>query len=161
MGFVRNLRLFLTLDGKSIMMILEAYILLGWARIQKLKDFSKVSPLLGEKLSETTFTFNADDHKIAKKISQSIHLISKYTFWESQCLVKAMAAMKMLEKRKVESTLYLGTAKDEDGKLIAHAWLRTGPYFVTGSEGMEKFTVVATFAKRLSKNRGEKHAKEL
>ena len=42
--------------------------------------------------------------------------MSRYTFWESQCLVKAIAAMKMLERRQIESTLYLGTAKDENGK---------------------------------------------
>ena len=59
-------------------------------------------------------------------ISQAIHIVSKYTFWESQCLVKAIAAMRMLEKRGIESTLYLGTAKDESGKIIAHAWLRSG-----------------------------------
>ena len=39
--------------------------------------------------------------------------MSRYTFWESQCLVKAIAGMKMLERRHIESTLYLGTAKDE------------------------------------------------
>ena len=63
--------------------------------------------------------------------------MSRYTFWESQCLVKAIAAMKMLERRQIESTLYLGTAKDENGKLIAHAWLRSGPFYITGAEGME------------------------
>jgi hypothetical protein len=150
MGFVRKVRILLALDKKTIKLIIEAYILLGWARIQKLRSFSKVSSFLGEKLSETTFSHNEVEHKMAKKISESIHLISKYTFWESQCLVKALTAMKMLERRNIESTLYLGTSKDESGKLIAHAWLRTGPYIVTGFEGMKNFTVVGTFAKRLS-----------
>ena len=86
--------------------------------------------------------------KTLRMISQAIHIVSKYTFWESQCLVKAIAAMRMLEKRGIESTLYLGTAKDESGELIAHAWLRSGPYYVTGAEGMEKFTVVSKFAKK-------------
>ena len=61
-----------------------------------------------------------------------------------------MAAMKMLEKRGIESTLYLGMAKDETGALIAHAWLRSGPFYITGSEGMERFTVVGKFAKRIN-----------
>ena len=81
--------------------------------------------------------------------------MSRYTFWESQCLVKAIAAMKMLERRQIESTLYLGTAKDEKGKLIAHAWLRSGPFYITGAEVMEKFTVVSKFAKRIGKNNVE------
>ena len=74
--------------------------------------------------------------------------MSRHTFWESQCLVKAIAAMKMLERRQIESTLYLGTAKDENGNLIAHAWLRSGPFYITGVEAMEKFTVVSKFAKK-------------
>ena len=76
-------------------------------------------------------------------------MMSRYTFWESQCLVKAIAAMKMLEKRQIESTLYLGTAKDETGNMIAHAWLRSGPFYITGVEEMKRFTVVSKFAKRI------------
>ena len=45
-------------------------------------------------------------------------------------------------KTEIESTLYLGTAKDENGEIIAHAWLRSGPFYVLDAEGMEKFTVV-------------------
>ena len=41
----------------------------------------------------------------------------------------------MLERRKIESTLYLGTAKDEDGKMVAHAWLRSGPFTLLGRKG--------------------------
>jgi hypothetical protein len=67
--------------------------------------------------------------------------------------------MKMLERRKIESTLYMGTAKDETGRLIAHAWLRSGPYCITGSEEMSSFTVVSKFAKRIVKNdiEGDSH----
>ena len=31
------------------------------------------------------------------------------------------------------------------GRLIAHAWLRSGPFYVTGAEEMGMFTVVAAF----------------
>jgi hypothetical protein len=51
----------------------------------------------------------------------------------------------MLNRRHIDSTLYLGVAK-EKGSLIAHAWLRCGSRYVTGKEGVEKFTVVSTFA---------------
>jgi hypothetical protein len=158
MNFVRKVRLLFTLDKKWLKLFLEAFILLGWARIQKCRSFLKVSQSLGEKSTETSYSYNEIEYQIARRISESINLISEYTFWESQCLVKAMAAMKMLEKRNIESTLYLGTSKDERGKLIAHAWLRTGPFYITGFDGKEKFTVVGTFAKRCGKNRSEKHA---
>ena len=85
-----------------------------------------------------------------KHISEAIHIMSKYTIWESQCLVKAIAGMKMLQRRQIESTLYLGTARDDTGQMIAHAWLRSGPFYISGSEGMERFAVVAKFAKRIN-----------
>ena len=97
-------------------------------------------------MNETKYELTVDQKAIAKKISSALYLMSQYTFWESECLVKAIAGMKMLERRGIESTLYLGTAKDETG-LIAHAWLRSGNYYVSGKEGNNKFTVVATFAK--------------
>ena len=37
-----------------------------------------------------------------KHVSEAIHMMSKYTFWESQCLVKAIAGMKMLQRRQIE-----------------------------------------------------------
>lgn len=100
-------------------------------------------------MEETPLTLESSHKKILSEISQAINITSKYTFWESQCLVKAIAAMKMLERRNIESTLYLGTAKDENGKLLAHAWVRSGPFYVTGYEIMDKFIVVGKFAKRL------------
>ncbi|MCS3600075.1 hypothetical protein M2370_005287 [Bacillus sp. JUb91] len=103
-------------------------------------------------MNETSVAQIQQHEDTLKEVSEAISIMSRYTFWESQCLVKAIAGMKMLEKRDIESTLYLGTAKDNSGALIAHAWLRSGSFYVTGSEGMEKFTVVGSFAKRLSEN---------
>lgn len=40
--------------------------------------------------------------------------MSHLTFRESECLVKAMARMKMLERRGMESTLYFRTGKDKN-----------------------------------------------
>ncbi|PEB52127.1 stage V sporulation protein S [Bacillus pseudomycoides] len=150
MNIVKRLRLFLSLDTKTKFLFLEAFLFLGWARVLKNITFAKVAPSLGDYMDETSFIHIQSSHrKILKNVSQAISIMSRYTFWESQCLVKAIAGMKMLEKRQIESTLYLGTAKDNSGKLIAHAWLRSGSFYVTGSEGMGKFTVVGTFAKRI------------
>ncbi|WP_144505520.1 lasso peptide biosynthesis B2 protein [Bacillus mycoides] len=152
MNIVKRLRMFLSLDMKTKLLFLEAFIFLGWARVLKSITFSKVAPSLGDYMNETSVAQIQPHGDTLKKVSEAISIMSRYTFWESQCLVKAIAGMKMLEKRHIESTLYLGTAKDNSGELIAHAWLRSGSFYVTGSEGMEKFTVVGSFAKRLSEN---------
>lgn len=131
------------------LLLLETYIYLAWARVRKGMPFSKIAPSLGDKMKETPSDLNPEHRRTLGEISQAIQMMSKYTFWESECLVKAIAAMKMLEKRQIESTLYLGTAKDESGKLVAHAWLRSGPFYITGAEVKEQFTVVSKFAKTI------------
>ncbi|MFC0269940.1 lasso peptide biosynthesis B2 protein [Metabacillus herbersteinensis] len=141
------------MDWKTKGFLLESLFYLGLGRYLKSIPFSKVAPSLGQHMEETTFDPFVSNKKVLSRVSQAIHIMSRYTIWESQCLVKAIAAMKMLEKRQIESTLYLGTARDESGELIAHAWLRSGPYYITGSEEMEKFTVVGKFAKKVGGNR--------
>jgi|SRR5690625_946324 len=147
---MRKVKILLSIKTKMKLLLFESYIYLAWARVLKSRSFSKIAPSLGKESHETSTKLNPKDRRILGEISQAIHIISKYTFWESACLVKAIAAMKMLEKRNMESTLYLGMAKEESGKLIAHAWLRSGSLYITGAKGMERFTVVSKFAKTLS-----------
>lgn len=150
-----KITLMISLRPKTIYLLLEAFFYLGWARILKVKPFSKVAPALGEHMKETTNEVNEANTALIKNVSHAIHIMSKYTLWESQCLVKAIAGMMMLEKRGIDSTLYLGTARNETGEMIAHAWLRSGPFYLTGAEGMEKFTTVGTFAKKIETSLGE------
>ncbi|CAH2466606.1 lasso peptide biosynthesis B2 protein [Bacillus sp. S4] len=149
MNIVKKLAVLRSLDMKTRLLFMEAYIYLGWACILKFISFSKSAPTLGIYMDETSLNYTESNIRMLRSISEVIQITSRYTIWDSQCLVKAIAGMKMLERRQIESTLYLGTAKDEDGKMVAHAWLRSGPFYITGLAGMEKFTVVGTFAKKL------------
>jgi hypothetical protein len=144
----QKVKVILHLDIKTISLLVEAYFFLGMVRYQlHFRPFSKISPSLGVYMKETAVEEYQEFNIDLKKVRDSIKIMSKYTFWESKCLVRAIAAMKMLERRKINSTLYLGTGKDENGKMIAHAWLRSGSLYVTGYEEMDRFTVTGMFAK--------------
>jgi hypothetical protein len=149
MNFFKKIKILLSFDSKAKWMLVEALFLLGWARFLKSLPFSIIVPSLGNEMQETDYVIDDSSKEIVRRVSGAVNLVSKYTIWESMCLVKAIAAMRMLEKRGIESTLYLGTAKDQSGKMIAHAWLRSGPYYITGAEGLGKFTVVKKYAKQL------------
>ncbi|MDT8861082.1 lasso peptide biosynthesis B2 protein [Alkalihalobacillus sp. MEB130] len=155
MKMVKRVKAFFELKWETKKLLLEAYLYLGWARFLKTRPFVKIASSLGQKMEETTYTPNMANRETLLNVSNAIHIMSRYTFWESQCLVKAIAGLKMLEKRNIESTLYLGTGKDDEGKFAAHAWLRSGPFYVSGSEGMEKFTVIAKFAKEITPEKVE------
>ena len=73
--------------------------------------------------------------------------ISRYTPWESKCLVQAIVVKVLLNRRRIKSALYLGVAKTGQGGLAAHAWLCAGGSVVTGDDCGAEFTVVAKFAK--------------
>nr|WP_233167361.1 lasso peptide biosynthesis B2 protein [Paenibacillus roseus] len=135
------------MKGAHKRLLLEAYFYLGWARILKALPFSRIAPALGEHMAETTEQPQPAQIPVLREVSYAVQLMSRHTWWESQCMVKAIAAMRMLERRKIESTLYLGMGRDEKGRLVAHAWLRSGPIVITGAEGRERYTCVAKFAR--------------
>lgn len=153
-----KLKVFFTLDIKTKLLLIESYIFLGWAYFLLKRPFKKVANRLGNERQETSLSNEKSNIIALKHVSSAIRIMSRYTFWESKCLVKAVAAMKMLERRRIDSTLYLGTARDKTGKMVAHAWLRSGSFYVTGKEGMGMFTVVSQFAKQTgATNRGEQY----
>lgn len=79
-------------------------------------------------------------------IAHAIRRSSKHALWPTKCLVEAMVAKRMLNKRKIQSTIYLGVAKESSKTLIAHAWVRVGDTIIVGKRGMERFKIVATFS---------------
>lgn len=70
----------------------------------------------------------------AVNVSKVVDRICSKTAWESKCLVRALTAQKLLKKKGIQSTMYLGCSM-EDGKMTAHAWLRCGKLYVTGGDG--------------------------
>lgn len=150
---MKKIKHFLSLPIRTKLLYIEAYIFLGYSRVLKMIPFVKVAPYLGQKMEETSYNINKENKNKLIEISQMIQIASKHTFWESQCLVKAMAGFFMLKRRGLDSTIYLGTKRNEEGKMIAHAWLRSGPFVLTGAEGHEHFTVVASFANRFEQLR--------
>lgn len=76
-------------------------------------------------------------------MQRAIQAASGYTPWTSNCLAQALAAHRMLYRRRLTSTLYIGVAKPVDQSLTAHAWLRCGEVFVTGEAGWRHFTPIA------------------
>lgn len=140
-------RKFSSLGRRRQLLLAEALLCLGWARIMKALPFSKVAPTLGHHMEETGAQPNPAHMSALKQVAYAVHLMSRHTWWESRCLVKAIAAMRMLERRGISCTLYMGMAREETGRLVAHAWLRSGPYYITGAEEKERYTCVATFAR--------------
>ncbi|SFB23184.1 Transglutaminase-like superfamily protein [Acetitomaculum ruminis DSM 5522] len=122
------------------------YILMGFYRLQILLISSdKLRKHWGKEGEESPKTEPIDHYYYARYICKHIDKISKKTPWESKCLVQALTARFLLNRKHINNTLYLGVGRDESGKMVAHAWIRTGEAFVTGGNG-EGYGKVASFA---------------
>ncbi|MDR6722685.1 MULTISPECIES: lasso peptide biosynthesis B2 protein [Paenibacillus] len=154
---VRKIKAYFSLTRTLRLMLWEAFFYLGLARILKAMPFAKIAPGLGIPMHETPMTgLNRSQIVTLRNVSKAIMLASKITPWQSRCLVMAIAAMKMLERRNISSTLYMGTARNKEGQMMAHAWLRSGKLIVTGADTMDQYTVVGVFGKQCSeKGSGE------
>ncbi len=113
--------------------------------------FRRLAIGLGDKMAESPAEDTEAQRASAALIGWAVPALGRRLPWMSQCLVQAVAATWMLQRRRIPSTLYFGLAKDTGGELQAHAWVRSGTQVLTGAKGRHAFTVVATFAEpRLS-----------
>lgn len=149
MSRLRRLKHLLLHERAAAALLPEAFWRLLLARIQLLRPFAKTAPRLGVKSMESPEAAGAQELEVARNVTRAIRVMSRCTPWKSTCMVRAVAGLRMLEKRGIESTLYMGVARDRAGKMVAHAWLRSGEQYVSGDDAMQGFVVVEKFAKLL------------
>ena len=144
--WVKRINKFLfKLSIKEKLLFIEAFFLTGLMRAKILKvPFNKLKKELGTYNTESADDVVLDDYKIAKIVRDVVVTISKFTPWESLCLVQAMTVQRMLKKRGISTTIYLGVNK-ENKNMVAHAWIRCGNMFVTGGDG-SGYATVAKFS---------------
>lgn len=91
----------------------------------------------------------------ARDIAWAVKAINRRAGGRLTCLMLAMTAQWMLNRRGIPSSLVLGTyyEVDEQQQRIfkAHAWLRVGMYTVLGQHG-GRFTAVTSFVKTPSQS---------
>lgn len=71
------------------------------------------------------------DILLIKRVSSAVSRANQFAFWKNICLVKSFAARMMLQRRKIGSLLSLGLQIKNGKELVAHAWLKSGEYYVT------------------------------
>ena len=54
----------------------------------------------------------------------------RLAFWKNRCLVKSLAAYRMLKRRGINASLHLGFAASPDNNPVAHAWLQVADFEV-------------------------------
>lgn len=125
--------------NQTFFWLIYAFILV---RFIPLKRFSN---LLGVFNKEMKLELNHKQLLLVSVVQKNIGRLKKRLPWNVKCFEEAIAAKKTLEKHNVKATIYLGVAKKDKNKLIAHAWLKSGDVFITGKKGHKHHTVVGFY----------------
>lgn len=81
----------------------------------------------------------------ARLIGYTIMKISKYTPWESKCLVQSLATKFLLRRFKIPNTLIIGVGFEDDARFISHAWVNVQNTTIVGNGELEKFKQIKSF----------------
>lgn len=131
---------------KLKLMVLYTLVLTGYYRFVILFiPFKKLALRMGTLGRENLIEPDEKMLPYIKSVRKTVMLVSKNTPWESLCFVQALTAQKLLQRKHISNTVYLGLAKDDDNKPIAHAWIKSGEKIVVGEKGAHKFSVIAKF----------------
>jgi hypothetical protein len=106
----------------------------------------KLSRFMGSPHKESLHEVDVTYDGIVTKVFRAMRRSSVYLPFKEKCLVDAIVAKKILKKYNIETTLYLGVAKNGSKELIAHAWLRYGDSYIVGKKGMGKFIPVEWYS---------------
>ena len=136
-GFLKN--------NPNKRMTIKAWIYAAWYRfLLKFRSRSRLEKGWGVLGEETDTYLKPWQYRYAYMVARHVNRVANNTPWESKCLVRALTARKLLSEHEISTTLYLGVGKDENGAMVAHAWIRAGECYVTGGDGKE-YATVATF----------------
>ena len=143
MNFLKRFVRFIRYNEYKSVSIL-CYIYSAWYRFQVLHmDTKKMRVKWGIEGEESVEDETMENYRYAKAVSICVNHVCEKTAWESKCLVRALTAQKLLKRKSISSTLYLGCGID-NGNMVAHAWLRCGRMIVVGANGRD-YTVVDKF----------------
>ena len=129
-------------DYKSVSILCWIYSALFRFQVLHM-DTKKMQVKWGIEGEESGDDETMEHYKYAKAVAMCVNHVCNKTAWESKCLVRALTAQKLLKRKSIPSTMYLG-CKMEEGKMVAHAWLRCGRMYVTGGNG-EGYAIVDKF----------------
>lgn len=149
---LQPVRKFLQLDREHQRLFLQAWVKLAGVRFElRSRSFKELTA--GLTLHRPPFEppgLHDEAMQQARRVGWAVRAASRFTPWQSTCLVQVLAAQQMLQERLLPGAFYIGAvpgAREAGAEgLDAHAWLKCGGRFITGEQGHERYAVVSVFS---------------
>jgi hypothetical protein len=141
MPLERKLTTFLRMRGADRLLVCEAVVALGVARLIVITTPFRFMASILSRVPDR----GSCDEELVLRVSKAVTIAARNVPWNAVCLPQALAAKAMLARRGCGSAFHLGAGTDAQGKLISHAWLVAGGKVVVGAAGMTGVTPLARF----------------
>ncbi|MEE9338383.1 MAG: lasso peptide biosynthesis B2 protein [Methylococcaceae bacterium] len=143
-------RIFLHFSLREKIWFVLLFVLSGIARVAVLVfPFRWVMRYLGAQFQnkQLSVLVTQQQLELAWRIGVITTVATKYTPWESKCLIQAMVARLLLSYYEIPYVIYIGMTrtKQPEAALKAHAWLSVGRWVITGQDGHQVFTIASSF----------------
>ncbi len=146
MLLLRKLKTFFTISGRIKWLLFKAVFISAIVRITLyFLPFKIILNWLGNINIESDNSPHSQSLHKRKEIKTAIAVCDKYVFWKTGCYTQAVTCKLLLKQNNLPSTVYIGFYKDEQGKYIGHAWLRSYDTILTGNGEIDRFTVQSFF----------------
>ena len=140
---IRRVIDFIKYNGEKWMTITVYFYVAYYRLCILLLPMTRIEKMLGIRGEESIAEEEMATIKLAKLVGFHVNRVTEHLPLKRKCFVRALTARRILMKRGINSTIYMGVAL-EDGKMIAHAWSRCGQLYVTGGNG-NGYSTVARF----------------
>lgn len=136
-------RRFSLLPWSEKFLLFKAWLLVGLIRVSLLVGrFARTKRLL-DRLQRRAVRRLVARRRLARRVARMVELASHLIPGGRHCLTRAMALEVLLKRRGYPADVKIGVARDDSGKLIAHAWLHCEGVVLIGGEGAANYVEVS------------------
>lgn len=144
---LRKMRSFQALDWRERLLVAEAAVALSvavslvrWVPYRRWKDRIGIATGL---IEASPVRHSPAKLERARRIAHAVTVAERNLPFSAVCLPQAMAAHWMLERRGIDSQLYVGVRGNETHNHELHAWLQSGDTWLLGRVAAEGYTSFA------------------
>ena len=148
---MERLRRYLRLPPNQRWLLIKAALLLEAIKLAMRLIPFKVLRRLADRAGRTFVRRRSGTHLPAQTVAWAVETISRNTPGEKTCLTQALAAQVLLTRRGYSSLLHIGVVKDENGELLAHAWVECKGEVMVGGHELERYTPLTTLEGNVAK----------
>ena len=138
------LRRFFRLPWSERVLLFKAWSLIGFVRVSLLVvRFARTKRLL-DRWQKRPVPRLVARRNHASRVARMVERASYLIPGGRHCLTRAMALEVLLRRRGYGAEVKIGVARDDSGKLIAHAWLHCEGVVLIGGEGAGNYVEVSS-----------------